>query len=143
MKEDISEDIYKEIDEARILKALKDGNQKDALILFKYSSLSKEEFDKLLEKINSESQLDRTQLQSSDIWNQVLNIISSKVSSPTYEAWFEKTKGGFLGDSLIIFSKNHFQRDWLEVQYQDLISDIVKQITGKVYKINILTEQKW
>ncbi|QGS68697.1 hypothetical protein CV093_10135 [Oceanobacillus sp. 143] len=51
MKEDISEDIYKEIDEARILKALKDGNQKDALILFKYSSLSKEEFDKLLEKL--------------------------------------------------------------------------------------------
>ncbi len=40
----MNEEIVKRLDEDRIKKALEDGNYCDAFVLFKYSSLSKEEF---------------------------------------------------------------------------------------------------
>ena len=141
MIENMVKNIYYKIDEERITKALKDDNYNDALILFKYSSLSKAEFDTLMKEINSDPPQERTQTQSSDIWSQVLINISSKVTSSNFEAWFKQSEAIFKDDSLTIYCTNILQRDWLEEFHRDFISQSVKEVTGKVYKIFIDTKR--
>jgi hypothetical protein len=46
----IDKEIYKQIDEERIKEALLRGNRNEAFVLFKYSVLTKEEFDRLQQR---------------------------------------------------------------------------------------------
>jgi len=54
----MKEDIYKKIDEERIRQALKHGQWNDALILFKYSALTKDEFIEIQENMEDNQLLE-------------------------------------------------------------------------------------
>jgi hypothetical protein len=59
LTEIINEEIYKRIDEERIMKAFEEGNYNDAFVLFKYSSLSREEFKTLHQQSDNYGVFDR------------------------------------------------------------------------------------
>lgn len=135
MNKIITEDIYKIIDKERIKSALDNGNLNEATILLKYSSLSRQEFDNIL--LNHPSANKRSY---DDIWVQILDLISIKVSVPQYNTWFVHTNGIINEDTLIVFCKNEFQRYFLVDQYQEFIEATVEEVTGIKYRVIFETE---
>jgi len=77
---------------------------------------------------------------NNDFWNQVLILISEKVSSDAYAAWFQHTEAMITDNTITVYCKNIFQRDWIRSQYQDLISTAAKEVTGKDLNLTVITE---
>ncbi|WP_339226085.1 DnaA N-terminal domain-containing protein [Oceanobacillus sp. FSL K6-2867] len=68
------------------------------------------------------------------IWSEVLDIIKERISKPSFDTWFKKTSIEMKDDTITVYAPNEFGRDWIETQYNDLISEIVEAVTGKLYK---------
>jgi len=151
MKELIQEDIYKTIDKQRIWKALANGNRKDALTLFKYSSLSGDEFFEMEQKqsstcsneniVSENNNLERATF-SENLWDEILELIAERISVPSFDTWIKHTIGEFIDDTVVIHTNNEFQRDWLENQYKDLFTSITEKVTGKSYKVVFLNKDE-
>lgn len=143
MTELMNDEIYKKIDEVRIKKALGEGNYNDALVLFNYSSLSKEEFNEIKASFsvpdkneyvrNPKKGLEITP--ENESWIQILHIISNKISKPSFDTWIKGTKGIIEENKITVICNNEFQRDWLEERYRELISATAEEVLGKEYKI--------
>jgi hypothetical protein len=139
LSEIVSKEIYKKIDKERIIQALHNENWKDAAVLFKYSSLTKEEFNQIkIEQTHSAVQKEPKESQHQYIWERLLNEISKRIPAPSFETWFKNTKGGIVGDKINIFVSSSFQRDWLEERFLSLISSIAEELLGVEYKIHII-----
>jgi hypothetical protein len=192
----ISEELYRKIDEERIKQALADGNCNDAYVLFKYSVLTKEEFNMLQQHTNygvfdkqmkdylmekEKEQIERafrdyqdeaaavlfkfsnhlTKMDFKEIerkwrvpkngnreaqafiepsWELVLNIISTKISKPSFDTWIKNTKGESEGETIRVYCQNSFQKDWLEERYNTLFSETIEQVFGKEHKIKYIFE---
>jgi len=67
-----------------------------------------------------------------NLWNAALYNIEKKISKPSFDTWLKSTKAHSLTDNeLIVSAQNEFARDWLEERYSQLITTILKEITGK------------
>ncbi|WP_053365782.1 DnaA N-terminal domain-containing protein [Bacillus sp. FJAT-27245] len=200
MCEHISEEMVKKIDEERIKQALENGKWFDAMVLFKYSALTKEEFNQIQQSSSSYDQQLKDYIkekdtkriekalaanqnqaadyifwsseltgqeyenlkhkykvtktsgtansemknQKADIWGEILTIISSEISTPSFETWFKKTEVQLEGNTLIISCDNSFQKDWLRERYLELISSSAEKVLGKTVDIKFYTEdQEW
>lgn len=77
------------------------------------------------------------------LWDQVLSEIKSTISKPSYDTWI---KGTFAkiddDDTLIVFSNNDFQCDWLQERYKDMIFHAVKAIAGKTYDLEFAVQER-
>ncbi|TCZ75662.1 chromosomal replication initiator protein DnaA [Paenibacillus albiflavus] len=76
-----------------------------------------------------------------DIWQNILAIIQTKVSRPSFETWLKSTKANFTANSAIILTPSNFAKDWLESRYHKLISSAIVEYTGKEYELKFLIEQ--
>lgn len=64
-----------------------------------------------------------------ELWQQALSIIKTKVSKPSYDTWLKETKAVRLDASeLIISAPNNFVKEWLEARY-------IKLITATIYEL--------
>ncbi|GIP18447.1 chromosomal replication initiator protein DnaA [Paenibacillus montaniterrae] len=71
-----------------------------------------------------------------DLWQQVLSIIQTKLSKPSYDTWFKATKAKFIDDSLLeIIAPTTFAAEWLENKYTNLIKSTLYDYLGR--NINI------
>ena len=72
-------------------------------------------------------------VEESVIWQQILAYIEQQISKPSFEAWFQSTKG-FLKDEreLIIEAPNQFARDWLESRYSTLIDEAIDIVKSEI-----------
>ncbi|URN95946.1 MAG: chromosomal replication initiator protein DnaA [Candidatus Pristimantibacillus lignocellulolyticus] len=71
-----------------------------------------------------------------DLWQQVLSIIQTKLSKPSYDTWFKATKAKFIDDSLLeIIAPTTFAAEWLENKYTNLIKSTLYDYLGQ--NINI------
>jgi hypothetical protein len=139
LTERVSKEIYKKIDKNRIIKALNNENWNDAAVLFKYSSLTREEFNQIkIEQTNFAVQKETKETQHQYIWERLLNEISNRIPAPSFDTWFKNTKGGIAGDTIKIYVNSSFQRDWLEERFLNLISSVTEELLGKEYKIHII-----
>src|SRR5699024_7323473 len=118
MTEKIHDVVYKMIDKERITSALDLGNRYDANILFKYSSLTKDEFEELLQK---HPLMQHQKPSYNQIWERVLAVISVNVAAPAFNTWFKDTYGNLTEDTLIVYCESAFQREWLNEQHKELI----------------------
>lgn len=72
------------------------------------------------------------------IWNQFLNILSTRISSISFSAWFKESKLTFLDkDTVKIVVPYEASKNHLLENYYDLMEDILLYITGKQYNIEI------
>lgn len=76
-----------------------------------------------------------------DIWEQILSIIQTKVSRPSFDTWLKSTKAKFTNDTVIILAPNNFSKEWLENRYNKLILAAIIEYTGKEYELKFLIEQ--
>ncbi|MGG3470263.1 DnaA N-terminal domain-containing protein [Neobacillus pocheonensis] len=148
MNEKFSKGTYKRIDEERIRKALENGRFQDAIVLFSYSVLTKDEFTLLqqtyvsdgpsemkMKETENDNPQEATVLQNTSPWEQILHFISTKISATSFESWFKQTKGEIDGDVLIISSGDSYQRDWLEERYSMLIWRAAENVLGRAYEV--------
>lgn len=79
--------------------------------------------------------------QINDLWQQVLSIIQTKLSKPSFDTWLKSTKATVFTDStLIISTPNNFTREWLESRYAKMISSTVYDFLGKQVDVKFVLE---
>jgi len=78
------------------------------------------------------------------IWNQTLNEIKDKLSNPSFKTWFSNTKPVDLKDDniLMIEVPNDFIKDWIETRYNELITDIIQDLTDTDLDCRFYTEEE-
>src|SRR6056297_3981460 len=77
------------------------------------------------------------------IWNQTLHEIKDKLSNPSFKTWFSNTKPVDLKDDniLMIEVPNDFIKDWIETRYNQLITDVIQNLTDTNLKCRFYTEE--
>lgn len=78
------------------------------------------------------------------IWQETLNKIKDKLSNPSFKTWFSDTKPITIDEEnrLIIEVPNEFIKDWLQNRYNDLITDIIKNLTNNPWTPIFLTTEE-
>ncbi len=80
-----------------------------------------------------------------ELWKLALARIEQKISKPSFETWFKSTKLlSYNGNSAtaVIAAPNSFARDWLENHYSNLITGILRELTGGDLLIKFVTQKK-
>jgi chromosomal replication initiator protein len=72
------------------------------------------------------------------LWNQVLELLESQLSRPTYEGWIKTVVADELtADRLTIRTPSIFAKNWLHKYYVQNITDAVTEILGYPVEIQI------
>lgn len=76
-----------------------------------------------------------------DIWQQVLSIIQTKLSKPSFDTWFKATKASFVNDSLLeVTAPTTFAAEWLEGRYTKLIRTTLFEFLGRQVDVRFSIE---
>lgn len=79
---------------------------------------------------------------NSEIWQQVLSVIQTKLSKPSFDTWFKSTRASFLGDDvLVVTAPNVFTAEWLESRYMKLVSSTVADYIGRDVEVKFTIEE--
>ncbi len=75
------------------------------------------------------------------LWQQVLDVIQTKVSKPSFDTWLKSTRATIFNESLLVIcAPNDFARDWLESRYSSLISNTVLEVLDRQVKVKFVIE---
>lgn len=81
--------------------------------------------------------------QPTHLWQNVLQLLQSRVSRPSFDTWLKSTKAIALTEtSLTICAPNNFAKEWLEGRYTKLIQTAVLECTGEEIDVRIVTADK-
>lgn len=79
---------------------------------------------------------------TSELWQQILSIIQTKLSKPSYDTWFKATKATKLTDRTIVISApTTFAVEWLESRYTKLVGSTVYELLGKQVDVKFVIEE--
>jgi chromosomal replication initiator protein len=78
---------------------------------------------------------------TNELWQQVLSVIQTKLSKPSFDTWLKSTKANSFTDStIVICAPNNFAREWLESRYTKLITSTIFDFIGKQVEIKFIIE---
>ncbi|MBP1994596.1 chromosomal replication initiator protein DnaA [Paenibacillus eucommiae] len=78
---------------------------------------------------------------TNDLWQEVLSVIQTKLSKPSFDTWLKSTKANVFTDSLVVIcAPNNFAREWLESRYTKLISSTIYDLVGKQVDVKFIIE---
>lgn len=76
-----------------------------------------------------------------DLWQQVLSVIQSKLSKPSFDTWLKSTKASVFTDTqLVICAPTDFARDWLESRYKKMIAQAVFEYMGREVEVKFVLQ---
>lgn len=79
---------------------------------------------------------------TSEIWQQILAIINTKLSKPSFDTWFKATKIVTMTDKAIVISApTTFAVEWLESRYTKLVATTIFEFTGKQLDVSFVIEE--
>ncbi|MFB5676984.1 chromosomal replication initiator protein DnaA [Paenibacillus terreus] len=79
---------------------------------------------------------------TSELWQQILSIIQTKLSKPSFDTWFKATKATKLNDhSIVISAPTTFAVEWLESRYTKLVASTVYELLGKQVDVKFMIEE--
>lgn len=77
-----------------------------------------------------------------EMWQQVLSIIQTKLSKPSFDTWFKATKASFLSDDMVVISApTTFAAEWLEGRYTKLVRTTLYEYLGRDVDIKFVVEE--
>ncbi|WP_020620973.1 chromosomal replication initiator protein DnaA [Paenibacillus daejeonensis] len=77
-----------------------------------------------------------------EMWQQVLSIIQTKLSKPSFDTWFKATKASFLSDDMVVISApTTFAAEWLEGRYTKLVRTTLYEYLGREVDIKFVIEE--
>jgi chromosomal replication initiator protein len=78
---------------------------------------------------------------TNDLWQQILSVIQTKLSKPSFDTWLKSTRASVFTDSaIVICAPNNFAREWLESRYTKLISSTIFDFIGKQVEVKFIIE---
>jgi chromosomal replication initiator protein len=78
---------------------------------------------------------------TSELWQQILSIIHTKLSKPSFDTWFKATKAIQMSDhSIVISAPTTFAVEWLESRYTKLVSSTIFEVLGKQVDVKFVIE---
>lgn len=78
-----------------------------------------------------------------DLWQQVLSIIQTKLSKPSFDTWLKSTRATVFTDtSVVICAPNNFAKEWLESRYAKMISSTIYEFMGKQVEVKFIVESE-
>ncbi|WP_322907164.1 chromosomal replication initiator protein DnaA [Paenibacillus campi] len=79
---------------------------------------------------------------TSELWQQILSIIQTKLSKPSFDTWFKATKAlTFTEHSIVISAPTTFAVEWLESRYTKLVSSTVYEFLGRQVDVKFVIEE--
>lgn len=79
---------------------------------------------------------------TSELWQEILSIIQTKLSKPSFDTWFKATKALTINDhSVVISAPTTFAVEWLESRYTKLVSATVLEVVGKQVDVRFVIEE--
>lgn len=79
---------------------------------------------------------------TSEIWQEILAIINTKLSKPSFDTWFKATKVVSLTDKEIVISApTTFAVEWLESRYTKLVATTVLEYLDKHVNVSFIIEE--
>lgn len=79
---------------------------------------------------------------TSEIWQNILSIINTKLSKPSFDTWFKATKVISIDDhSIVISAPTTFAVEWLESRYTKLVATTVYEYLGKQVDVSFVIEE--
>jgi len=80
---------------------------------------------------------------TNETWQEILAIIQTKLSKPSFDTWLKSTKATvFTDDLLVICAPNNFAKEWLETRYAKMIRDTVYDYLGKQVTVKFIEEEE-
>ncbi len=79
---------------------------------------------------------------SQDMWQQVLSIIQTKLSKPSFDTWFKATKASFGNEGLLVITApTTFAAEWLESRYTKLVRTTLFEYLGRQVDLRFIIEE--
>ncbi|BFH65940.1 MULTISPECIES: chromosomal replication initiator protein DnaA [Paenibacillus] len=79
---------------------------------------------------------------TSELWQEILSIIHTKLSKPSFDTWFKATKAIQMSDhSVVISAPTTFAVEWLESRYTKLVSSTIYEVLGKQVDVKFVIEE--
>lgn len=79
---------------------------------------------------------------NNEIWQQVLSVIQTKLSKPSFDTWFKSTKANFISDNAVmITAPTTFAVEWLENRYTKLVSSTLSEYIGRPVDVKFAIEE--
>lgn len=77
-----------------------------------------------------------------ELWQQVMSVIQTKLSKPSFDTWFKSTKASFLSDDIVVVTApNVFTAEWLESRYTKLVSSTIADYLGRPVTVRFAIEE--
>ncbi len=79
---------------------------------------------------------------NNEVWQQVLSVIQTKLSKPSFDTWFKATKASFLSDNMaVVTAPTTFAVEWLETRYTKLVSSTLSDYIGRAVDVKFSIEE--
>ncbi|MFC5469432.1 chromosomal replication initiator protein DnaA [Cohnella suwonensis] len=79
---------------------------------------------------------------NNEVWQQVLSVIQTKLSKPSFDTWFKATKASFISDNaVIVTAPTTFAVEWLETRYTKLVSSTLSDYIGRPVDVKFSIEE--
>lgn len=79
---------------------------------------------------------------TSEIWQQTLSIIQTKLSKPSFDTWFKATKPVSVSErEVVISAPTTFAVEWLESRYTKLVASTILEVTGQKLDVSFVIEE--
>lgn len=80
---------------------------------------------------------------SNDLWQQILSVIQTKVSKPSFDTWLKSTRAPVFNETYIMIqAPNTFAKEWLESRYTKLISSTIFEVLSRQVEIKFVVEEE-
>ncbi|WEK56428.1 MAG: chromosomal replication initiator protein DnaA [Candidatus Cohnella colombiensis] len=79
---------------------------------------------------------------NNEIWQQVLSVIQTKLSKPSFDTWFKATRASFIGDDVVIVTApTIFAAEWLQNRYTHQVSSTLSEYIGRPVEVKFTIEE--
>ncbi|WP_332091600.1 chromosomal replication initiator protein DnaA [Paenibacillus sp. GYB003] len=76
-----------------------------------------------------------------ELWQQVLSVIQTKLSKPSFDTWLKSTTASvFTETQLTVCAPSSFARDWLESRYKKMIAATVLEYLGRDVEVSFVIQ---
>jgi chromosomal replication initiator protein DnaA len=80
---------------------------------------------------------------ANEIWHQVLSMIQTKLSKPSFDTWFKATKAYFVDDSkIVVTAPTAFAVEWLEGRYTKLVRNTLYECLNRQIDVKFEIEEE-
>lgn len=66
-----------------------------------------------------------------EIWKRVLLIASRKINYHSFFVWLKPTSAILEDGTIIVYTKNQYQADWLMAKYHHFVKGVLEEVTGE------------